>query len=161
MGRRPGRGGPRSSRVTSLSRRTSAPHMLERPDQGAVATDGRATARAAVRITSATVSGRETMITWDACGSRRPPSRAPRAIAPVTAPGLCPGPPSPEGEGVDLHTGIEEGDVEGALGDASLLADDLVEPLLLDDTTPSVVHVASVTGTGRLSVDRDLVAHGT
>src|SRR3954451_3018460 len=59
----------------------------------------------------------------------------------------------PEGEGVGLGAGVGELDLEGALGDGSVLPDELVQPLLGKRAGAVLVHVGSVIRAGRLPVE--------
>src|SRR4051812_14210767 len=54
----------------------------------------------------------------------------------------------PEGEGVGLGAGVGEHDLEGALGDGSVLPDELVQPLLGKRAAAVPVHVDSVIRAG-------------
>ena len=45
-------------------------------------------------------------------------------------------PDLPEGEGVSFGAGVGERDLEGALGDGSVLPDELVQPLLGEGAEP-------------------------
>src|SRR3954451_10084470 len=58
-----------------------------------------------------------------------------------------------EGEGVGLCAGVEEGDLERALGDRTPLADEVVQPRLGDRAVAVVVDVVPVVGARRLSVE--------
>ena len=64
-----------------------------------------------------------------------------------------------EGECVGLDAGIEEGDLEGAVGDGAGLADELVEPLFGHRSTALVVDIGPVRRTRRLSVDEHADSH--
>src|SRR5215218_3612019 len=58
-----------------------------------------------------------------------------------------------EGEGVRLDARVEEGDLEGPLGDRVGLADELVEPWFGKGAVALVVDVSAVGGSRRLPVD--------
>src|SRR5512132_4096185 len=79
-------------------------------------------------------------------GRRRP--RNPRDTVPivVTPCGLA------EGEGVGLDTGVEEGDLQGAVGDRAGLAQELVQPRLGEGAVALLVEVGAVGGTRGLVV---------
>jgi hypothetical protein len=82
---------------------------------------------------------------------------------PWSSPKLNQRPPSawsPEREGVHLGAGIEEGDLEAALGDVFGLPDQLMQRLLLEGAATVAVHVASVRASGRLPVDEDVRPYG-
>ena len=71
------------------------------------------------------------------------------------------GPPDrAEGEGVGLDAGVEEGDLEGAVGDGAGLADELVQSLFGRRAVALAVHVDSVRRTRRLSVDEHAESRG-
>jgi len=53
-----------------------------------------------------------------------------------------------EGERVGLDLGVEEGDLEGTVGDGAGLADELVQSLFGDRTIALAVHVGAVCGAG-------------
>jgi hypothetical protein len=55
---------------------------------------------------------------------------------------------------------VEEGDLEGVLGDGATLPDELVEPLLGRGAVALVVDVGAVRGARRLPVDADAEADG-
>src|SRR3954451_18381849 len=59
----------------------------------------------------------------------------------------------PEGEGVGLGAGVGEHDLEGALGDGSVLPDELVQTLLGKRAAAVPVHVDSVIRAGWLPVE--------
>src|SRR4051795_13323126 len=61
--------------------------------------------------------------------------------------------PSTKGEDVRADAGVEERDLEGALGDCTMLADELVHPRLGDAALTGVVDVEPVGMTGRLTVE--------
>ncbi len=61
-----------------------------------------------------------------------------------------------EGERVGLSARVGKGDFEGALGDRSRLADELVQPWLGDHAVPLGIHVDTVPGAGRLPVEAHL-----
>src|SRR3954453_20975902 len=58
-----------------------------------------------------------------------------------------------EGEDVRAHARVEERDLEGALGGAATLADELVHPRLIDGAFAEHVDVESVVVPGRLTVE--------
>src|ERR1700733_5229925 len=58
-----------------------------------------------------------------------------------------------EGERVGLGAGVEEADLEGVVGDAAGLADELIEPRLDDRAVAGLVGVGPVRRAGRLPVD--------
>src|ERR1700722_18864683 len=62
--------------------------------------------------------------------------------------------PSPEGESEGLHAGIEKLDFEGAVGDRTVLPDELIEALLVDHALAVGIDVRAVIGAGRHAVDR-------
>src|SRR3954467_14549063 len=64
-----------------------------------------------------------------------------------------------ERQGVGLHAGVEEGDLERALGDRALLADELVQPRLGHRAGALVVDVVPVVGARRQSVDAHAELH--
>jgi hypothetical protein len=64
-----------------------------------------------------------------------------------------------ECEHVCLDAGCEEGDVEGAVGDGSRLAEQLVEPLLGDGSAALFVNVESVSVAGRFAIDEYAERH--
>ena len=58
-----------------------------------------------------------------------------------------------EGEGVGLDARIQEGDLEGALGDRAGLADELVQPRFGQGAVALVVDVGAVGGSRGLPVE--------
>ena len=58
-----------------------------------------------------------------------------------------------EREYVCLDAGCEEGDLEGAVGDGSRLAKQLIEPLLADGSAALFVNVESVSLARRFTID--------
>src|SRR5271165_7515193 len=89
------------------------------------------------------------------------PHRAERRVSPrrlARVHGDCP--VLAEGECVGLSPGVEEGDLEGAVGDGAGLTDELIYPLLCDRAVAIAVDVASVCLAGGLSVDEDAASHG-
>src|SRR5271170_543183 len=65
-----------------------------------------------------------------------------------------------EGERVGLGAGVEERDLEGSLGDALALADELVQALLGEGAVAVFVEVEPVGGVRRLPVEEHLESHG-
>jgi hypothetical protein len=65
-----------------------------------------------------------------------------------------------EGERVSLGAGVEERDFEGALGDRSGLADELVQPLFDDRAVALFVNVGAVSRARRLPLEEHAEAHG-
>src|ERR687897_3743031 len=59
-----------------------------------------------------------------------------------------------EGEGVGQDAGVQEGDLEGALGDGAGLADELVQPGAGDRAVARLVDIGAVGGTWRLPVQQ-------
>src|SRR3954452_12981662 len=66
---------------------------------------------------------------------------------------------SAEGEHVGLDAGGEEADLERAVGDRSLLTNELVEPLLDDGAVALLVHVEPVRVTWWLAVEEHAERH--
>src|SRR5215471_15305206 len=60
-----------------------------------------------------------------------------------------------EGEAVGLGAGVEEGDLEGAVGDGAGLADELVGPLLCEGAVAVGAGVGPVRLAGWLTLDAD------
>src|SRR5215469_13858639 len=65
----------------------------------------------------------------------------------------------PEGEAVSLSARIDEGDLEGAVGDRARLTDELVNALLRDSAASGAVDVGPVTVARWLPVEQDAHAH--
>jgi hypothetical protein len=65
-----------------------------------------------------------------------------------------------EGERVSLNARVEEGDLEGTLGNGARLADELVEPRFGDRAVALVVDVGPVRGARRLPLDAHAEPHG-
>src|SRR5918995_5890169 len=65
-----------------------------------------------------------------------------------------------EGERVGLDLRIEEGNLEGAVGDGAGLPDELVQPLLGHRSVALVVNVDPMRRIRRLSVDEHAESHG-
>ena len=66
-----------------------------------------------------------------------------------------------ESERVGLRAGVEEGDLEGVVGDGAGLADELVEPRLGDRAVAVAVHIASMRGAGRLPIEEHTEPQGS
>jgi hypothetical protein len=52
-----------------------------------------------------------------------------------------------------LHARIEKPDFERAIGDRASLSDELIEPLLIDDTVSGSIHICAVVFVRRCAVD--------
>ena len=63
-------------------------------------------------------------------------------------------PPLSEREGSDLDTGIEERDLERALGHVTPLPDELIQPRFGDQAVAVLVHVDPVIGAGGPPIDQ-------
>jgi hypothetical protein len=63
--------------------------------------------------------------------------------------------------GVRLNARIQEGDLEGAVGDGAGLADELVQPRLGHRAVALVVHISAVARSRRLPVDAHPAPYGT
>ena len=68
--------------------------------------------------------------------------------------------PLAEGEHVGLDAGRKKGDLEGAVGDRSRLANQLIEPLLGDRSVALFVDVEAMSVTGKFSIDEHTERHG-
>ena len=66
-----------------------------------------------------------------------------------------------EGEGVGLDAGVQEGDLEGAVGDGAGLADQLVQPGVGDCAVARLVDVGAVGGAWWLAVEAHPEPDGT
>jgi hypothetical protein len=64
-----------------------------------------------------------------------------------------------EGEGVSLHTGVEERDLEGMPGDGPRLPDELVKPLFGGGAVALAVKVRPVGRARRLTVEEHPESH--
>jgi hypothetical protein len=60
-----------------------------------------------------------------------------------------------EREGIGADAGIEEFDLEGALGNGPRLPDQLIEPLLPHAAPPFRIDIETMVGTRRRAVDSD------
>src|SRR3954452_19819811 len=65
-----------------------------------------------------------------------------------------------EGEDVRAPARVEERDLEGALGGAATLADELVHPRLVDGALAELIYVEAVVEAGRLTVEEHGEADG-
>ena len=62
---------------------------------------------------------------------------------------------SPESEGVGLDTGIEEADLERAIGDGTILPNQLVKAVPGHNASPLGIDIGTMAVAGRHAIDRD------
>src|SRR5258706_8834809 len=67
---------------------------------------------------------------------------------------------SAEGERVGLDVGVEEGDLEGAVGDGAGMADELVQPLFGHRSVALAVNIDPVRRIRRLPVEEHAESYG-